>query len=112
MTSKNNFLSEVFDDKNKDINVKTKKFIKRLNFCLSQCFRKIRIKQTRRNKEIEELFNRRRILRTKEDEASQQTLELVEERLSEMCAEDNQRTIKEACEGLTCETGGVNAGKL
>ena len=29
-----------------------------------------------------------------------------------MCAEDNQKKIKEACEGLTCETGGVNAGKL
>ena len=103
---------EVFDDETKDINVKTKKFIKRLNFCLSQCFRKIRVKQTRRNKEIEELFNKRRILRTKKDEVSQKALEEVEERLSQMCAEDKQKTIKEACEGLTCETGGVNAGKL
>ena len=29
-----------------------------------------------------------------------------------MCANDNLKLIKKACEGLSCETGGVNAGKL
>ena len=29
-----------------------------------------------------------------------------------MCAEDNLKLIKEACGGVTCEEGGMNAGKL
>ena len=44
MTSKNTFLSEVFDDNTKDITVKTKQFLKRFGFCLSKSFKKIRIK--------------------------------------------------------------------
>ena len=32
--------------------------------------------------------------------------------LANKCAEDNATLIKDACEGLTCEGGGVNAGKL
>ena len=112
MTSKDQFLSEVFNDPSKNINVTTKKCIKRLNFCLSQCFRKIRVKQTRRNKEMEDLFNRRRILRNKTNEASLDALDKIEDKLSEMCADDNKKTVEEECEGLACEKGGVNAGKL
>ena len=39
-------------------------------------------------------------------------LERVEEKLSQLCAEDNLKLIKEACGGVTCEEGGMNAGKL
>ena len=70
MTSNNKFLSEVFDDKDKDVSVKTKQFLKRFGFCLSKSFRKKRVKQTKHNKALEALFNRRRILRTKSDEDS------------------------------------------
>ena len=112
MTSNNNFLSEVFDDKNKDVSVKTKQFLKRFGFCLSKSFTKIRVKQTRHNKALEDLFNRRRILRTKTDEDSIHALEDVDRKLSEMCAEENARTIIYACGGLTCDTGGINVGKL
>ena len=45
MTSKDTFLSEVFDDENKSINVTTKQFIKRFKFCLSKCFKKKRVGQ-------------------------------------------------------------------
>ena len=38
MTSQDNFLSEVFDDPNKNMNVKTKQFIKRFGYCLSHFF--------------------------------------------------------------------------
>ena len=65
MTSRNTFLSKVFDGDAKNITVKTKQFLKRFGYCLSTSFRKIRIKQTKRNKALEDLFNRRRILRTK-----------------------------------------------
>ena len=69
MTSDTIFLSEVFDDPIKNMNVKTKQFINRFGHCLSKCFMKTRIKQTKRNKEIETLYNKRRILRTKTDTA-------------------------------------------
>ena len=29
-----------------------------------------------------------------------------------MCEEENAKIIKEACGGLTCDTGGINVGKL
>ena len=112
MTGRDHFLSEVFTNETKNISVKTKYFIKRLGFVLSQCFKKIRIKQTKRNKEIEKLFNTRRILRPKKDDHSKKLLEDVDNKLSELCAKDNLDIINKACEGLSCENGGVNAGKL
>ena len=96
MTNKDTFLSEVFEDETKNIAVKTKQFVKRIGYCLSQCFRKVRIKQTKRNKEIEGFFSRRRILRTKTDNASIEALELVDKKLSEMCSKDNMKLIEEA----------------
>ena len=89
MTSKDTFLSEVFDDENKSINVTTKQFIKRLGYVISKCFNKIRIKQTKKNKEIENLYNLRRKLRPKTDEHSIKALEDVDRQLSDLCAKDN-----------------------
>ena len=42
MTSKDNFLSSVFND-HTSIEIQTKKFLKRFGYCLSQCFQKVRI---------------------------------------------------------------------
>ena len=112
MTNKDKFLSEVFTNVDKNIEVTTKQFIKRLGYCLSICFRKVRIKGTQRNKTLEKLFNQRRILRSKNDEASVEALEKVNNKLSELCAEDNVPLIKEACEGMPCEEGRVNPAKL
>ena len=58
------------------------------------------------------MFRTRTILRTKTDEYSQKALEDVDDRLSEMCAQDNLKSIEEACGNLSCETGGLNAGNL
>ena len=52
MTSKDKFLSEVFNDEIKKIEVKTKQFLKILGFCISKCFRKIRISQTKETKNL------------------------------------------------------------
>ena len=112
ITSKNNFLSEVFENEEKCIEVKTKQFLKRLGYCLSQSFKKIRIGTNRKNVELENLFNKRRILRTKKDDYSIEKLDDVERRLSEICADDNLKIVNEACGGLTSEDGGVNATKL
>ena len=96
MTSKDKFLSEVFSDESKKIEVKTKQFLKRLGFCISKCFRKIRISQTKRNKKLDELFNKKRILKHKTDVHNLEELKHVEEQLAEMCAEDNYKLVKDA----------------
>ena len=112
MTSEGNFLSEVFENENKNIEVKTKQFLKRLKFCITKCFKKIRIKGPKVDEELEELFDKRRILRNKDDEASVKELEEVEEDLASRCAEENLKTVKEACQELTCGDGGVNMQKM
>jgi hypothetical protein len=112
MTDKDNLLSSSLKNKEKGINSRTKNFLKRIGYCISQCFRKVRICQTKRNKELEVLFNTRRILRTKTDDKSKKYLETVEDKLAMLCATDNLRTIKEACAGLSSDEGGINAGKL
>ena len=112
MTTHDKFLSEVFNDEDKNVSVKTKQFLKRLGYVMSQCFRKIRIKQTRKNKEIEKLFKTRGILRPKKDEVSIKSLEEVDKKLSELCAKENFKIINEACNGISCESGGINSGKL
>ena len=111
MTDSGNFLSSVFKN-GKSLSTQTKQFIKRLKYCISQCFRKIRIGKTKRNKKLDSLFSDRRILKNKNDEESYTKLQSVELKLAEMCADDNFKIIKEACSGLTCDTGGINAGKL
>ena len=57
MTNSDVFLSEVFGDKNKSIGVQTKHFLKRFGYCLSKCFKKIRIGKTKKNKELEDLMS-------------------------------------------------------
>ena len=109
--SKDNFLSSVFETKG-SIEVQTKKFLKRLGYCISICFKKIRVNNSRRNLHIEDLFNKRRILKNKTDEDSFERLKEVEAQLATICASDNAKIIEEACAGLTCEGGGINSGKL
>ena len=80
---------------------------------MSACFKKIRVtNNNKRNAELEELFENRRILKAKKDENSFDQLKIVENKLAEICAEENAKTIEKACNGLTCEGGGINAGKL
>ena len=64
----------MFQDENKNVNTTSKRFIKRLGFCISKCFKKVRINGTYKNKALEELLNRRRILRSKKDEKSLEEL--------------------------------------
>ena len=102
ITSKDNFLSSVFETEG-SIEVQTKKFLKRLGYCISICFKKIRENNSRRNLHIEDLFNKRRILKNKTDEDSFERLKEVEAQLATICASDNAKMIEEARAGLTCE---------
>ena len=110
ITSGNNFLSSVFDDCG-DINAATNKFLKRLDGCLHKSFNKIRITD-RPNKKLEELFNRRKVLRAKSDERSKSELEKVEGELAMICAKENKELIEKELEGIDCEEGGTHSGRL
>ena len=111
LTSNDDFLSSVFKEEGK-IEIQTKLFLKRLDYCIRKCFNKIRVTKSKKNHEVDKLFEMRRSLKNKVDEISVNKLKEVENKLSEMCAEENVAIINEACAGLTCEGGGVNAGKL
>ena len=110
LTSNSNFLSSIFDD-NRDINAVTKKFIKRLNGCLHKWFRKIKLTD-KQNLELESLFKKRNDLRAKNDEKSKNELKHVEEELAHKCAKENYEKIKDEIDGIKCEEGGFNSGKL
>ena len=110
LTTNTNFLSSVFDS-HKDLNILTKKFLKRLNGCLHQCFKKIKISGNG-NKEIDELFDRRKELKTKVDDKSREELENIEKELANKCANNNYIKIKNEIAGIKCEEGGIHSGKL
>ena len=70
-----------------------------MNECLHQCFNKIRVNYLE-NKEINKLFDKRRTLRTKSDNKSKKELCKLEEKLAELCAEENFKKIKDEVRGL------------
>ena len=64
------------------------------------------------NKNIEKLLNKRRVLKNKSDDSSKEELNKIEEELAIKCAEDNRKKILDEIEGIDCNDGGVNSGKL
>ena len=110
LTTETNELTEAFNNDN-DINVCTKNFIKILNKCISRCFKKIRI-VNKPNKEVQELFEKRKILKNRKDEKSKHELIDVENKLADLCASSNYAKIEEEIEGIKPEDGGFNSGKL
>ena len=110
ITSNNDNLSVIFDNED-DLNVATNAFIMKLNKCITTCFKKIRVRE-KPNKEVEELFQKRKELRSKDDEASKTKLNDVESKLADLCAESNYNKIREEISDIKCEEGGINSGKL
>ena len=89
MTSKQGILSNIIDPE-KDVTKVTKKFLKRLNGCVRQCFQKVRITEHNGNSDIVKLFDKRRVLRSRNYKDSKKLLIEVEEKLADLCAEDNK----------------------
>ena len=112
VTSNDRFLSEVFDDEEKDVEVKAKQFIKRLKYCISKSFKKTRFTGPKRDEKLDKLFERRRQLKNKKDETSTKALEEIEEMLAVQCGKQNMKIIEEACKGMSCDSGGVNVAKM
>ena len=111
LTSNTDILSSIVN-KNSDINIATKKFIKRINGYLHKCFKKKKKKCEVKNKDISKLFDRRRILRSKTDDDSKIELGKVEAKLAEKCDKENYIKIKNELVGIESDEGGYNAGKF
>ena len=93
LTNSSDNLSAIFDNE-ENLDKATELFIDKLNQYIGTCFRKIRICD-KPNKQIDELFAMRKELRSKSDELSKQKLMKVEEKLADLCAENNYNKIKE-----------------
>ena len=87
-TSNNEILSSIFDSK-KSVNIQCKKFLKRFNGILHQCFKKIKITpNTKKEKEINELYKQQKNLKLKTDTNSIEELQRVNEKLVDKLSED------------------------
>ena len=110
ITSKSNDLSSLFL-KDDNLNICTKKFLKRLNGFIQEAFKKIWITD-KQNEEIEALFQRRKVLRNKSDDENKDELLQVEQKLADKVAKENYDKIVEEISGIECDTGGKHSGKL
>jgi len=97
---------------NDNVNIATKKLLKRLNGCIHQSFRKIRITENRDDDDTGNLFEKRRSLRNKLDEKSKTELAKVEQELAEKCAEINYKKVQEELKDMEDNENGFNAAKL
>ena len=111
MTSQDGILSDIVN-KGKDVTSATKKFLKRLNGCVTKCFQKIRISEHKSDNEIINLFDERRVLRSKMDTKSRSRLREVEEALADKCAETNKQKIESELKDIESDEGGFNMAKL
>ena len=110
LTNHGTYLSEVFDTSD-NLHDKTEEFIKRLNKVIKSSFRKIRISD-RPDKELENLLDRRKVLKNKTDYDSKKELEEVEKILDEKYAEHNYNKIKEEISKIKVDEGGIHSGSL
>ena len=109
-TSNTTKLSEVFDT-SEDINIQTEKFLKRLNKCMQKSFKKIRL-GTKKTSEYEKLYVEWVEVRHKEDNASKHMSLKLETELAEKFGYNILEKINEEIDGMNCEDGGINSGKL
>ena len=109
-TSNNSRLSEVFDTE-KDLNIQTEQFLKRLDKCIKKSFKKVRL-GTKKPTEYETLYARWVETRHKEDIASKVECLKLETELADKFADNIFEKIKEEVDGMNCEDGAINLGKL
>ena len=110
ITTETDHLSKIFDS-NKTLEVQTKKFIRRLNGFVHESFKKIKI-VSKCDYKFENLYNKRRHLKSKDDEESFKALEEVEDELADRYAETMFQKIRKEVKAMDSEEGGFNPGKL
>ena len=101
LTSKTNMAS-IFES-NKHLDVLTKKFLKRLNGAIVQCFKKIRSTKKNNNK-LEVMYKKLNELKSQVDDENKALIEEVEKQI----AAEAVNIIHEETKGLDSEDGGKN----
>ena len=109
-TTNTNDLSKIFDS-NKNPEIKTNKFMKRLAGFIKNTFKKIKMVE-QNDDELEKLYNKRRVLKNKTDAESKIELEQLENEMAEKYSEKMYKKIKEEIDCINSEDGGFNSGKL
>ena len=110
LTSSSTYLSEVFNT-TENINIQTEVFLKRLNKCINKSFKKIRL-GTSKPSEYERLYKRWVEVRYKDDDESKLENVELESELADKFADNIFEKIKEEIDGMNCEDGAINSGKL
>ena len=110
MTSKDILTSIV--NKDEDVDMLTKKLLKRLNGVIHDSFKKVRITEDNTDDDIVQLFDQRRALRSKKDEDSKKLLKQIDDKLADKCADNNVKIIREELKDIGCDEGGFNVGRL
>ena len=103
-------LSDVFNT-DEDINIQTEKFLKILDKCIKKGFKKVRL-GTKKPSEYETLYGRWVEIRHKEDHESKLESIKLEAELADKFADNIFHKIKEEIDGMNCEDGAINSGKL
>ena len=106
-TSKADMLSKVFEEE-KDLDIATEKFMKKLNKTLHKCFKKVKVKKDKVSETEEGLYNRWKSLKDKEDSKSRAEKEEIEEEL----AEEYLDKIRKASNNIDCAEGGNVSGEI
>ena len=108
-TSKTDMLSKIFD-KEGDLNELTEKFIKKLNGCIAQTFKKIRVSGRKRSN-IETLHKKLTDLKEKDDEASMKEVIQIKTEIAKHAAE-NYYNLKTQLKEMETKDGGLNQKQL
>ena len=85
--------------------------MKRLNGFIHQSFKKVRV-GVKGDKKPDEMYNRRRYLRTKDDNEIIKELEKLEDYLADKYSESMFKKIKEELKVMNGDEGGYNPGHL
>ena len=99
-------------DMNKPIDVVTNKLLKRLKGFIHSSFKKVKISKSP-DKVLESLYNKRNLLRSKDDSKSRDELEVVEEELANKYSDNMYNKMKNQLKNCTdSDEGGFNTGAL
>ena len=109
-TEANGTLSNI-TKKDENVNILTKQFLKKLKQVKHKWFKKIKIRKSD-NKEIENLYNKRKLLRNKSDKESKNKLNEIEEELANKLSEDLYGIIESETSKINSEEGGFHSGDL
>ena len=107
-TSNTKMLSSIFDSE-EDLDILTGRFLKKLDGCISNSFKKIRL--AKKEDKGEDLYNQMTNLKSKTDEKSKAKLQEVLEKIAED-AKKNFETVKAEVNNMKPSENGMNSKRL